>query len=203
MIDLKKFCGEANRKYDFTKPFVIDGYKYATDGRIGVRVKCDEPDTEEVLPKIKHLFDKDKLEYLPGRPIFKPSNLEKVRCSECSSGKVGIYAECDTCGGSGEHYCLQCDASHGCGVCFGDGQKLIRREPCTLCDKDNQIFEDIVVDGYKLKGVYVTKLLNQVSQIAAVATGGVQVGGVPIVFEFDGGEAIIMPYGEREEIKCK
>ena len=33
----KKFCCDDNLKYDLSNPFVIDGWKYATDGRVTVR----------------------------------------------------------------------------------------------------------------------------------------------------------------------
>ena len=44
--------------------------------------------------------------------------------------------ECDVCGGSGQHYCDDCDCDHDCGECDGLGQIFdYYTEACILVDE--------------------------------------------------------------------
>ena len=56
----KKFCGVAGYKnlYDLSKPFVIDGWKYATDGRVCIREPTNAKNTTKgrTLPRIDDIF---------------------------------------------------------------------------------------------------------------------------------------------------
>ena len=58
-IQWKKFCDEtgADWRYDLTKPFVIDGWKYATDGRVCIREPTKARNTKgRKLPRIDETF---------------------------------------------------------------------------------------------------------------------------------------------------
>lgn len=44
-------------KYDISKPFVHNGWKYATNGRLCVRVKCKGRNSEGNFPPAEKLFD--------------------------------------------------------------------------------------------------------------------------------------------------
>lgn len=118
-IDLTPFCSDdPHCRYAIDKPWVIDGWRNATDGKIIVRVpapgepnytvtepgrgRC--PKTDDVLPAVDG-------KWLPW-PTVEP-------CSKCSaSGKVG----CDQCGGDGECDQCSCKHLHECGHCDGTGQ---------------------------------------------------------------------------------
>ena len=52
-IVLDAFCGSQEK---LAEPFVRDGWRYATDGRVLVRVPSNEPDTEGNPPKANQLF---------------------------------------------------------------------------------------------------------------------------------------------------
>ena len=57
-MDITKFCAEEDGRYPISKPWIHDGWKYATDGRIIVRQWTDEPDSDhETYDEIKAFFD--------------------------------------------------------------------------------------------------------------------------------------------------
>ena len=45
MTDITAFCAEEDGRYPMTKPWIQDGWLYATDACIAVRVPSKEPDT--------------------------------------------------------------------------------------------------------------------------------------------------------------
>lgn len=55
-MDITKFCAEEDARYPISKPWVKDGWKYATDARIVVRVPTDEPDSKTQMYQIVSLF---------------------------------------------------------------------------------------------------------------------------------------------------
>src|SRR5436190_18336148 len=58
-IDLKPFCCTDCERYDINEPFVQDGFRIGTDGRIIVRVSAMKatPTTGKRLPNCKSVFD--------------------------------------------------------------------------------------------------------------------------------------------------
>lgn len=44
-MDITKFCAVEDARYLISKPWIKDGWRYATDGRIAVREPTDEPDS--------------------------------------------------------------------------------------------------------------------------------------------------------------
>lgn len=53
---LKLFCGDDER-HSLSKPFVQEGWQYATDGRIAIRIKADTKDTKgRKLPNMNDIF---------------------------------------------------------------------------------------------------------------------------------------------------
>ncbi len=49
IMDITKFCAEEDGRYGLSRPWSKDGWRYATDGRIVVRVPTDEPDSERAM----------------------------------------------------------------------------------------------------------------------------------------------------------
>lgn len=105
--------GKENVRYAIAHPWVSGGYRYATDGRIIVRQRTDEPDSPEAdgikYPPAKNLgWDRAKyaadpltLPDIPDEDIVK----ECPRCAgmgrrDCD---MGHDHECDSCEGEGEH----------------------------------------------------------------------------------------------------
>jgi len=58
--NIKPFASDARNStsYELSKPVVIHGYRYATDGAIAVRVPRKDKDSTVKFPKIWELFDR-------------------------------------------------------------------------------------------------------------------------------------------------
>lgn len=87
MIDLSRFCDKSSSRHGLAKPFVVDGWKYATDDRIAVRVPANEKNGEGRFPmSLKGLFTSCDFsactEKLP--------KLEEKLCENCE-----CYVPCD------------------------------------------------------------------------------------------------------------
>lgn len=118
-IDLKVFCDPDSQRYDLSTPYVQNGWKYATDTRVAVRVEArGEPDTvsERKLPTASVLNwmtpaqiadatwhklpeippeKKEKCEDCEGHGHYTKPNGEPVMCQ-------GQFVWCESCDGSGE-----------------------------------------------------------------------------------------------------
>lgn len=148
MIDLKLFCASENdiRSY-LAKPMEIDGFLYATNGHIAIRVKGKAEEyievpasTSEQLIKIFANCEEYKYRALP--EISEP---KKYDCGICKgTGKVTI---CDECAGEGyvdlgnnyNAYEVECRSCMGNG-CGAGGEKA-----CEYCDGDGYKYKR---DGY-------------------------------------------------------
>jgi len=109
MFDLKVFCMPKGfgLRFDLTEPFILDGYKYCTDGRIAVRIKTDELDTQgRILPKnIMEIFE-EKRNTMEGEFSFSIVKTEE-KCKECyGKGRLKLSKDfsvvCDECDGKGK-----------------------------------------------------------------------------------------------------
>lgn len=95
-MDLKKFCGERVEKFDFTEPFVLGQWRYASDSRICVRVPAlHEPESPRVstLPPV---------EALPWDFLSLPTGEWKA------SASFEDWDTCPTCHGVEEVKCMTC-----------------------------------------------------------------------------------------------
>lgn len=101
----KDCCSIKTLRYAIGSPWVKGGYRCATDGRICVRMRTDEPDTKDVAaPSIKGLFWNDP----PGAMADMPD----------TTGKTAAI-NCPLCNASGVHWCQTCESDHECGYCEG------------------------------------------------------------------------------------
>lgn len=105
----KPFCARTESRYSMTEPWVADGYLIATDGRVCIRVRCEDvPDSPQVngqkFPPAHELqWDKGWSDTpiafgdIPEPPLDD--------CSECFGGDCtctcGHEHPCHTCGGTG------------------------------------------------------------------------------------------------------
>jgi len=97
-------CAQKNCIYDIDKPFVQNGFAYATDAKIIVRQKTDAPDTDVVVPSVGDLFD----DFRGGQSVEIP----EVEFDE---------RICEECGGKGEWICTECKQDVICSACEGNG----------------------------------------------------------------------------------
>ncbi len=110
-IDLTGFCGmQPKSRYAIDAPWIHNGWRYASDGAIAVRVPAPgEPDT--VPPEGKLLPDECLAEVFASFPA----------CTALLSELA--HTKCRTCEGTGQHTCM-CATLHTCGVCGGSGKVI-------------------------------------------------------------------------------
>lgn len=158
---MRMICAGANVK-KFTVPFVVGGFRYATDGKILVRIATTDADTPEPpcnptgvcdhLPEVVRMID---------MPIIPPAEMEK--CRECKG--TGHFKICDKCDGTGEHEC-DCGDFHDCGYCNGTGREFgANGEKCENCDGSGEVVKETTLDvgvgnqyGYGLPRSYCAML---------------------------------------------
>ena len=188
-IDIQSFCAKDDIRSYLMTPFVIDGYTYASNGHIIVRVPGGEPDPGQTLPEpvrqaVLKMFATEYTDYEP-LPEIPPPQL----CSECAgTGEVEEY-ECEDCDGHGEF-------THGnheycCKECDGSG-----KVPGGECPKygcwSGQMRQPIRVGPAFIDGRYLRL-------IAALPNARIRVVGpeAAAAFLFDGGEGRVMPCREK------
>lgn len=97
---LMQFCDPKPNRYDLSTPWVVAGWRYATDGRIIVRVRTKAKDTQGggKRPDATELFPKP----FPRCSVPWPHHDGKMKLPECriceGTGKTG-ETQCYDCGG--------------------------------------------------------------------------------------------------------
>jgi len=185
-IDMDKFCGTASSFYLFDRPFVINGYKYATDGSIAIRVPTDEPDTkaDTPFPPVDNLpwpiqdggDDWPDINRLPG----------SVTCEACDGEGEHDVETCSFCE-DGIVECSKCGAHSECEVCCGCD---VITEPCTHCD-DGKITGPYRQDIYS--NIIESKYDDLIRTLPNPKYFGISSpkGGM-LKFTFDGGAGIVI-----------
>lgn len=176
-IDLTPFC-DPDGEYLAT-PWVKDGWRYATDGRVCVRVLADgEPNEppllKRALPSVAQMFSAVDGEWLIW-PAIPPCNL--------CHGKSAALVNCSNCRGSGRCECADCGCQHECAECDGDGQS----EQTCECHSDES--RDILCGAAWVRGYLAERIgaLPHVSYLPQTDSGK------PVRFRFDGGDGLVMP----------
>lgn len=171
-IDLQSFCshGDDAIRYDTHKPFVFDGWLYATDCRICIRVPTTDPTTDGKYPRADRLFT-------PFAGTFTP--LPEIQACESCRFAPGPHKEtCDGCGGDGMCDRCPCEKPHTCGVCQGTGQEE------TYCDCRVEILPGLDVEG---------RYYGMLKTLPGAKIGHHGTETDPIRIVFDGGEGLLMP----------
>lgn len=185
LIDLQQFCYDGACRYEFDKPFVKDGFVYATDMIICVRIPSEEKNTEGRFPK-DMLF---AFKCATSDPIIEPWPTEFINeiaeCPECDgSGKFEI--ECTNCNGSGHDECPHCCGDMDCEECDGDG--FTEDGECEVCHGDCQFKQDIeqVVGGMFIAAKY-GKMILTLPNVRYQQPKDTH----SIYFTFDGGDGVV------------
>jgi hypothetical protein len=110
---LKLFCRLNNQRYTLERPFVIRGWKYATNGHIAIRMPTAEADSPPAganrpFPGVAGLFD-----------AFPASECDTPWPSDALSPEV---QRCEVCDGLGAIGCPNCNDA--CPVCEGHGEVI-------------------------------------------------------------------------------
>lgn len=160
-IDLMPFCaGEDHPRKAFTRPFVFNGWRYATDGRIAVRIRAlGEPDDAEIkMPAAEEVFTGEgRADWTPWPTDGFADDL--ATCPKCKGRGVMNASECQKCNGAGNRECEECHHVDQCKSCWGRG--YVGGAKCTECDGTAQttqrLYQDIGPARFKL--VHVDKIL--------------------------------------------
>lgn len=137
--DLKKFCSTDHTRPTILKPFTQDGFTFATDGRILVRIPAIEGGADDGPEDSIRVIPSDLKNY---QPVQLPPNWESIiqpetPCHTCEG--TGSIGKCRHCQGHGEIECETCGHEEYCRPCQGTGKASSKEtqgytEPCEDCD---------------------------------------------------------------------
>ncbi len=187
--DMQRFCAKEKTNFRLGEPFRIDGYLYATNGHILIRVKSEGTNTVRAgIPDVRGL--------VKPRPVGAMKAVGKIEgtasCSQCDGlGMIGPAGECDECHGRGDELCGCCDNYTVCKKCDGSG-KLDGAEKCGRCNgtgdiqvehvdigvEDGAIRHDVFDLLNSLPGLRIQKKIKDKSQY--------------VYFSFDGGDGVFV-----------
>lgn len=175
-----------------SQPFVQSGWKCATDCRIAIRVKTDEPDTpppegvRRGFPDVGKAFE--AISDAPRHEVQLPE-LAIEQCPECR-GKYLTEArvKCRECNGTGQSECFHCGHTIDCEECE-DGW-VTDVVPCQSCENR---YRTSLGQGSEIDPKYVIKMLK--CGVSKVHHSGIH--NEPVAFEImiDGvsGEGLVSP----------
>ena len=167
---LQRFCGtEEMGSYDLSKPIVLGPWKYATDGRICIRVKADpgEPQTDREVQKYPINLDS-----------VRRTTLEALQPWTVPAEYVQGPVDCVRCNGEG--YVGPTDAATPVGA---------EGETCPACDGNGSVTGDYsrTIGGKTINAKYDRLILT----LAPVVFRPESDHHKPMYFEFDGGQGLI------------
>jgi hypothetical protein len=175
-LDLTPFCGKDDIRTTLHSPWTSNGWTYATNGHMCVRVPALESVTRSDGPNIEVVWAK----LLPC-DTYSPLPEVKIAPDLLKSGP------CEDCGGSGVAECCTCGQDRECPTC--DGGSL---------DDEPELWKVEVADGLFFKARYY-QLLRALPGLVCDLRPDATARGRH--FKFDGGEGIIMPMIERESLR--
>ena len=141
---LLAFCDQHERSLRFymKEPWVKDGYIWATDSIIAVRIKTDEPDSEahSKRPPCEQLVQWSAFPIVDGFP----APVAEVK-----------WAACSTCGGEKKYPCPHCE----------------QLMPCYNCDQTGEEVESTdVAIGEELFDAYQLSRVNKLGKVTCKMT---------------------------------
>lgn len=197
-IDWLAFCEkEGSSRLDMSTPFVLNGWRYATDARVAIRIPCGEPNTEakeKRFPPIEQLFanfPEDGFEPWPEVDVFNAMG----DCPECDCGLVNSV-ECRKCLGRGFTVCNECGTEDDCKPCKGEGYV---GDDCGNCNGKGELvwtWVQRIGDDYTAHAKY-AELFRELPNVEFVNNNG------KLLIRFDGGQGILMclEKGSIKEVK--
>ena len=168
-IDLTPFVSKDESRFAICRPFSLEEWTYATDGRILIRVprRVDVPEYEE-SPKSAASIIPTESRPLVSLPEFVEYDFEALEREK----------DCGLCEGGGSVACETCGHEEDCNNCNGKGIVNAAPKP-----------DKVVIDGVYFNQLYLTlikRLPNVRLGVSLVADG-------PARIEFDDGEGALMP----------
>lgn len=201
LIDLNKFCSTDKSRTYLTVPWEMNGFKYATDGHLAIRVPRGLGSTpgitdnaKKYLSGVPGMIDAAKLDVKHWIKLLKLPELPP--CKKCNgTTEAPKSSECPECEGMGEaiaendyhEYEVECKTCDGDGEVLGDGV-------CKRCRGNGfQHFAKPV--GCDIHGVRLNlQLLYKIKDLPGLKIG---IHGTDNLlghfFQFDYGNGLIMP----------
>lgn len=216
-IDLMPFCNRESTRFDLDRPFSSNGWTYAADGCIAVRVAhvSPSPTKADRVPNLSFLPFGDIHGWRPWPEQRWWTEIGDVDwCPYCEGlGFVGAdVVRCDQCGGDGRCWDDEWDVSSVlCSKCRG--RRCRGGDRCEYCAGKGQgelptiqlVGSTAVSALYDLK---IRRLPNvEFGQTAFIPR---RAGGEPmhdaqptpaVVFRFDGGDGVVMPREVRGRLQ--
>jgi len=187
MLNLSDFCNECWPRT--AKPWFEDGYVYASDGRIIVKVPAADYPAATTTSKVSAAevvarFWPDKPYTLEPMPAIAANTMQK--CPDCE-GHGTTYVQCTDCDGTGTCMCDNCGNEHECKTCNGKGFVYSSTEQCTHCTGTGKRL--LPVDQLVCDTLIACKHVQQITTLPNVqVTKGKH---NSLFFEFDGGCGLV------------
>jgi hypothetical protein len=189
---LHKFCALINLRNEHLHPFLFQGYLYATDGRICIRIKDDGSLKIDIAHNgidYAKIFEGEE-----NCDLLIPPLPARIDCKRCNG--TGIEHDCPDCEGEGT---LDAERRGGieCQKCAGKGTITPAADapPCWWCNgRGEQEQNPVAIGDTHINRIYL--------DMAAEMPGAriVRIAGTSVArIKFNGGEIAIMPTRVRPE----
>lgn len=136
----RECVGEENLRFTLCTPACVNGFIYATDGRILVRRKarpeiealCESAKPEGRFPNVDFIVKTITAVHPSEKLTCVPQPCELPDCEKCKGSGVLKAFFCNTCSGQGDE---ECDLGHfhECPRCHGVGE-IKEGDKCGKCD---------------------------------------------------------------------
>lgn len=202
-----------NYNYDFILPFFTasddmrpamkqvhkdaDGYIYATDAHIMIRIPADkvgnEYKTVEKFPNAGKLLSE---------ALNRPDNTTRsivvddliMILSKAKWYKEMQGDDCPDCDGSGEVVCETCGHSHDCERCNGEGEINKRVAEFSLLQEEDYFIVKIDQQYFRASFLHVLAIVAKVAGVDSVEFISNGSAASPALFKFDEVVILLMPY---------
>lgn len=140
------FCDSIDHRHGKTEPFVIDGWKYATDGHGCICAPASDDEQTpyaDRLPPVHQLpWDALRRAWWGPLPANPPSLRVRRKCDACDGTTAINWERCPECEGTGsEEEGLEDDeVPDDCRECYGTG--YVDGEGCPWCTNGQVTVED-------------------------------------------------------------
>ncbi len=189
------FCDGYNsepwiKRFDLRKPFIRDGYQYATDARIAIRAPAAgvESTIYGVTPQTiaeMNWDHADKRDYQPWPARWPAVPGRTVTCCRCDGrGRFKCMGECRICKGRGWHDGGECKKCNCEGVYFS--------EPCDYCggNGSGELLLKQPIGAADISGDYDDRIRRLPGPIEVSLPTDDK---LPVYFRFAGGEGLVQP----------
>lgn len=197
MIDLTKFI-DPNHHLLSEAPWNLNGWTYACQGNICIRVPTTEADTildGKYKKQAEALFNGIDAEHCIPWPNNDSVSYRYGKCNACDGKGYEDWKKCQKCQGEGEINCPTCEHDMTCDKCNGHAGSGTVACPQCVGKKSCRQVHHRVVDGKWISGKF-DRLIVELPNVR-YQPGTME--GNPVQFAFDGGEGVVMPMRQEND----